>query len=478
MCKKLHRYACASTERAAERLTRTLTRTLKSPRKWRAIGKQLPGLIAAVLTLSQMLATPAARAEGEASPTPLGDRASLEDYLRYAALNNAGLEAAFNTWKAALERIPQARALPDPSFTYAYYVVGSQRQQFGVAQMFPWFGKLRLQGDAAAEVAAATEQEYDKAKLALFYRVKAAYHEYWYLAQAIEVTEQHLALVVNLESVARTRLKAGVAPNSTVLQAQVELGKLNDKLRTLESLRQPLVSKLNAALGRPTHLPLPWPRALPKCETSFTDEQVQGWFRTSNPDLRRLGHLAAKAEADIGLAKKNFYPDITLGVDYMQTDEATMPNIRDSGKDPIMALVTINVPLWYGKYRAAEREARFMKATLDADLEDTGQRLAADLELTLYYFRDAERKIAFYGDTLVPKAEQSLKVVQQGFETGSTDFTALIDAQRLLLEFRLAERRAQADRGQRLAEIEMIVNRDLSANADETMESEVRHPSD
>ena len=50
------------------------------------------------------------------------DSASLDYFLRSAALNNPGLEAAFNRWKAALERVPQSRALPDPKFTYAYFI--------------------------------------------------------------------------------------------------------------------------------------------------------------------------------------------------------------------------------------------------------------------------------------------------------------------------------------------------------------------
>jgi len=391
---------------------------------------------------------------------------SLDDYLRYAALNNAGLEAAFNGWKAALERIPQVNSLPDPRFNYTYFVeevetrVGPQRQKFGIMQMFPWFGKLRLRGNAAGEAAAAAQQEYEKTKLALFYRVRAAYHEYWYLAQAIAVTKEHTRLVANMEGVARTRFKAGAAPNSAVIQAQVELGKLDDRLRSLETLREPIVARLNAALNRPTRLPLPWPRSLPESAASFTDEQAMQWLSESNPELRRLEHLVAKEETGISLAAKDYYPDISLGVDYVETGDALNPDTADSGKDPVMAMVSINLPIWHGKYRAAEREARLRKTAAESSREDTGRRLEADLKLALYQFRDAERKLDLYGDTLVPKAEQSLAVAQQGFEAGSTDFIALIDAERLLLEFRLAERRAEADRGRRLAEIEMLTGKD------------------
>ena len=79
--------------------------------------------------------------------TPPGEGQSLDpnstlpNYLVYAALNSPGLEAAFNRWKAALERIPQARALSDPRFSYRYFIkevetrVGPQRQAFELAAL-------------------------------------------------------------------------------------------------------------------------------------------------------------------------------------------------------------------------------------------------------------------------------------------------------------------------------------------------------
>ncbi len=84
---------------------------------------------------------------------------TLADYLRYAALNNPGLEAAFERWQAELEKVPQVRALPDPILTYAHFIeevetrVGPQESKLSLLQKFPWFGKRRLRGEAACEFA-------------------------------------------------------------------------------------------------------------------------------------------------------------------------------------------------------------------------------------------------------------------------------------------------------------------------------------
>lgn len=145
------------------------------------------------------------------------------------------------------------------------------------------------------------------------------------------------------------------------------------------------------------------------------------------------------------------------------TDPALMPGTRDSGKDPVMAGFSINLPIWVGKYRAGMREAQARYEAALKTRSDRANTLSADLKLALFNYQDASRKIALYRDALIPKADQTLKVTQRAFEAGRLDFLALIDAQRVLLEFQLIYERALADHAQRLAELEMLLGRSLSA---------------
>ena len=138
---------------------------------------------------------------------------TLADYLRYASLNNAELKAKFEEWKAALEQIPQAKALDDPRFTYGYFIeevetrVGPQRQKFGIMQVFPWFGKIEARTDIASAKAKAARQRYETTKLKLFRQVKAAFYEFAYLATAIDIAKQNLELLQHFEEVARTKYR-------------------------------------------------------------------------------------------------------------------------------------------------------------------------------------------------------------------------------------------------------------------------------
>jgi len=398
----------------------------------------------------------------------LPEGAGLRDYLVYAALNNPGLEASFDRWKAALERVPQVKSLPDPRFTYRLFIeqvetrVGAQRQGFGLSQTLPWFGKLALRGDAAAEAARAERQRFEADKLELFYRVKDAYFEYYFLWRAIGIVKENIQLLKQIERVARTRYKVAAASHPSVIRAQVELGKLDDRLRSLEDLRGPIAARLNAAMNRPAGAPVPWPKAIQDRPVSVTDGQLLGWLRESNPQLQAMDYEIAASKHKIELAKKDYYPDVTVGLDYIDTATSVGGmNPGDDGKDPIVGMISINLPIWREKLAAAVRETRFRHRAAARAKTQKANSLSAALKLVVYRFRDAERKIDLYRDTLLPKARQSVSATQTSFSAGKATFTDLIDAERIFLEFALAYERALADRAQRLGELEMLVGKEI-----------------
>ena len=441
--------------------------------------------------------------------------ATLADYLAYAALNNPGLEAAFNRWKAALQRVPQEKSLPDPRFTYRYFIrevetrVGPQQQGVGLSQMFPWFGKLELRGSVAAEAAEAARQRYENEKFKLFFEVKDAFYEYYYLGRAIDVVRENLELVEYLESVAQARYKTASAGHPDVIRAQVEMGKLEDQLNSLRDLLVPVVARLNAALNRPTNTKLPLPQSIPDEYVNITDEDVLKRLARNSPVLRALDHEIERARHAVALAKKNYYPDFTLGVDYTDVGSAARskpqgfsnpaalrsasrmaggigdlidayaigkslsPGSRpgDSGQDVWMVSLSMNVPIWRAKYAAAEREARARYlAALSARAQQENS-LTATTQRTLFEHRDAERKIALYRDVLIPKAKESIGSTETAFRVGSASFLDLVDAERSLLEFELSFERALANRAQRLAELEMLVGGTLSHGTEGTSQS-------
>lgn len=402
-----------------------------------------------------------------AQPEDFSENSTVSDYLEYAALNNPGLESAFNNWKAELERVVQVKTLPDPKFTYAYYIeqvetrVGPQEQRLALSQTFPWFSKLSLEGNAAAETANVAKAQYDAARSELFYRVKVAFCEYYFLGRALAVTGEHFEIMKSIEGVARIGYQTGLVENGDLIKAQVELGRLEDRLSTLRDLRSPYSARLRAAAGLPPDgEPLPFPGSLDAEGREFSDEELVEWLRQSNPELKAINSKAAAQGARLSLAGKDWYPDVTLGVEYIVTGEADM-DVEDSGKDPVIAMATINLPIWWKKYQAREAEYEYRQEAVTSQKADRENLLIAELKNASFNYRDAGRKIDFYGNALIPKSRQALAATLKSFAAGRQNFIDVAYAEQTLLDFELEYERARADRAIHLAAIEMLVGREL-----------------
>jgi len=169
---------------------------------------------------------------------------TLDDYLAFAALKSPSLRRAFYYWKATLEKTGYAGALPDPMITYGHFIenvetrVGPQNRKFSIKQSFPWFGTLGSRNDIANEVANATFRKYQAEKLKLFYSVRTAYYDLYYLGRDIAITKDNFELLKYWESVARTKYKVALRKHPDIIKVQVELGKLEDRLSSI-CRRQP-----------------------------------------------------------------------------------------------------------------------------------------------------------------------------------------------------------------------------------------------
>ncbi len=397
-----------------------------------------------------------ARAAAE-PPTDANTPQTLTEYLQYAAMHNAGLKAAFEEWKAAMEQIPQAKALPDPKFTYGYYSEQIQtRQQAGVMQMFPWFGKVAARTDAATAATRAAQSRYEARKVQVFSEVKQAFYEYAYLAGATRVTRENLALMQHFEEVVRTKHLAAAATHPDISRAQIEVAKLQNEVITLERSRSPTVMRLNAVLNRPSEAPLPWPREEPGRPVKVNRDVLMAAMRERNPELQAMGFDIEQLDKEVDVAKRNFYPDVGVGAEWM-----AMPMSGSSDND-VMVGIELNLPIWRSSYRAGELQARAMARRARYEKKDLENNLAAQVERAVYEFENSERQVKLYDGALVPRTQELIGDSEAAYMAGTIDFLNLISAQQTLLQFRLERERSWADQQQRLAELEMLVGVNLS----------------
>ena len=105
-----------------------------------------------------------------------------------------------------------------------------------------------------------------------------------------------------------------------------------------------MAAKLNSAMNRDEQKDLPWPQEIPSCPGMEDVKELSKWIRRDNPELKIKSMLTKKAADSIDLAKKGYFPDLSLGLEYIETKHASMSRVRDSGKDPWIASISLTLP--------------------------------------------------------------------------------------------------------------------------------------
>ncbi len=406
---------------------------------------------------------------------------SPESYVRYALFNSPVVEQAYQKWRAASQRLPQVKAMPDPRLNIGFFLnevetrVGPQQARIGIQQTFPWIGKLRDREDAAAKGALAAWYQYQEAQLRVTEQVMIALHNLAYLDEAIRITEENYALIVSFEEVVRARYRVGAGSHPELIRIQVAMGQLEDRVLGLKALRPAYVASLNAVLDRHPEADVPVGIKLANAVVSDGANQIAQMAHEWNPMLHSISQQIEQARMQTQVARKDGYPDFTVGIDYTITDEARDTLTPESGDDPIMLGFGINLPIWREKYDAKVRESIARRLSVSREFDAQTNTISAQVYQVWFEHTDADRRVRLYEQSLIPKAQESLAASLAGFRTGDQEFLDLLDTERTLLEFSIAAQRARADRGKALATLNRLVGRAVPTIIAPTADSSPNH---
>jgi len=268
-------------------------------------------------------------------------------------------------------------------------------------------------------------------------------------------------LLQHFEEVTRTKYRTATAIHPDIIRVQVELAKLEDILKSLEQLREPTVAKLNSVLNRSIDAELVWPEKSQPPDVQLDRKLIIQALKRANPELAELSWEIQAAKSNVKLAKKKFYPDIGVGLDWIQTDGAVSPGVRGSGDDPVILMFSMNIPLWQDSYKAAEQQAKANVRKIQGQRADIENKILSRAFEVLYDIEDSQRKTRLYGDVLISKAQELVQASETAYQAGTIDFLSLIDAQRMLLKYELDYERAVTNNQQKIAELEMLVGTEL-----------------
>jgi outer membrane protein TolC len=398
-----------------------------------------------------------------ASPADVFVGTTLESYLNRANEANPELLAFEDRYEAAMQRVSQAGVLPDPRIQVTHFVeavqtrTGTQENAIVLSQMLPWFGQLGSQKDVASAEAEALWFASQDRQLGLMRKVSEAYFEYGYTARMIQLTRENLTLLRQLEPVVEERVRAGGDLNP-LLRLKVEIGKSDDRVRSLEQMRLGQSARLAGMLALPPDNVLPWPDWAAPQVTRLDRASLVDSVKTNSPALAMLDRKVASAESRRELARLEGRPDFTVGMNYIQLDSYPGSTVADAGRDPWGVMVGVNIPIWAGRNKAARVEAEFAQSAAENERRDRENMLLAELSAALAALDDANRRLTLYGDELLDLARQAVEITQSSYEGGRATILEVIDSERSLLELEIQFWRAAADAWQQRVAIQAIAN--------------------
>ncbi len=390
---------------------------------------------------------------------------SLAGYDRYALAHSPAVRASYDDWRAATERISLARRLPEPTFTYAYFVqsvetrVGPQRHRFSIQQAFPWPTKLSAGADAASYAARSAERRADATALVVTRRVADAYWKVWLVQRTRTVVKKQQSILQQLAGAVRARVVVGGATVADLAQVQLGISRVADSLAGLDEIERSASADLVAATGAPAGTATPVADADPPLQLPVEDEKSLRSAALAHPRVRAIDLMAKADDERARSAGADRYPGFVLGADYIETGPARMAGQADSGKDAVIVMLGLKLPLWGGTYGAEEAEAEADAAASRARESAARDDAVAELEKALSDVRDAARRIKLYREALVPQAQTVYASLATNYQTDHGNLASVLIGERDLLDLELSLLRARATHARAWARLEEIVGR-------------------
>ncbi|MFH1017755.1 MAG: TolC family protein [Pseudomonadota bacterium] len=392
--------------------------------------------------------------------------ATLNEVLALAKVRNPEIASAERAWSAARARISVARGIPDLEFGVEYEGINRNTFNFGsamdtwyrVGQTIPFPSKLFYKSRAASFAARTQEEAYHTVERDVLARVKESYYALMFANRSVQISKENVEILLKFARIAANRYAVGKASQSDVLRAQVELSKANNLLITGEQELLSVQSRLNSLLDRKPPEPfgeLEEPVVFP---VSKTYEQWEAIALEKRPEIRGARHEVEKTTAEVGAMKSEYLPDLTIEYGWRNYGEKVQPQPQNDSS----VLFKLNVPLWFWRQRGQVSAARGEQQRANETLRSTQATTRSDVREFMVHVDTAQRLVELYRTTLLPQAEQSLRVAEAAYQSDRIDFLNLLDSDRTLVEFRLEYFRNLAEYGKNTAHLERVLGVDLA----------------
>ncbi|MBL4747048.1 MAG: TolC family protein [Flavobacteriaceae bacterium] len=363
---------------------------------------------------------------------------NLNDYLSEAAANNPELKGFQYKYESALEKVTEVGSVPNTSIGIGYFVqtpetrVGSQRAKLSIAQKLPWFGTLEAKKESATFKAAAQSNMFDFIKRKLFLEVKTIYFELFELKATKAILNENIEIMKTFEELALIELENSRSTMVDVLKIRMEKNELFSTLHKVEENTIAKTTAFNLLLNRAENTEVNIIENIVLEDTMIFNKASI----TDNPKVLQLNNLENALEKAVLAVKKEGLPMIGLKLDYVVVDKREMTNLIDNGKDIIMPMVTVSIPLFSKKYSSKQKQLRLDQKAIATNKSNTINQLNTIFSKASRGISNSKIAIKTQIEN-ISEADRAKEVLFAAYETSKIDFEQLLEIQQLKLKFQL-----------------------------------------
>ncbi|MFV0573117.1 MAG: TolC family protein [Xanthomarina gelatinilytica] len=364
---------------------------------------------------------------------------NLQEYIDLAVENNPEIQKFELQYKRVSEKVNEVNTIPNTEFGVGYFVsepetrTGAQRFKVSAKQMLPWFGTITSREDYVTALADAKYEDIVIAKRKLMASVSQSYYNLYANQAKQQVLYDNIKLLKTYETMALTSVEVGKASAVDVLRLQM---RQNDLQQLKDVLQQQFLAEqtnFNNLLNRENTIEVLVVDSLtiPIEDFEFNTENL-----SIHPELVKFDKLYQSVEKSELLNQKESSPMIGFGLDYINVEERADMNFSDNGKDILMPMVSLSIPIFNKKYKSVTKQNKLEQQEINFQKQERLNSLKTVLGKAIN-----DRISARISNNTATKNLQQAKDAEQilikSYETGTIDFNDVLDIQELQLKFQI-----------------------------------------
>ena len=363
----------------------------------------------------------------------------LDILIDEALTNNPEIQTFELKYQVAKEKVNEANTLPNTQLGVGYFVsepetrTGAQRFKISAKQMLPSFGAITARENYINSLADAVYEDITIVKRKLVASVSQSYYNLYAIKEKQVVLDENIKLLKTYEELALTSVEVGKASAVDVLRLQMRQNELEQLKQILEQNYLAELTTFNNLLNRDKNTEVIIANGL---VMPLEGELINSDNLALHPELLKYDKLYTSVEQSELLNQKESNPMLGFGLDYIAVSERPNMDFSDNGKDIVMPMVSVSIPIFNNKYKSKSKQNELKQQEILVQKESRLNTLETLLDKAIKNSNSARISYETQAKNL-KQAKDAEAILVKSYETGTIDFNDVLDVQELQLKFQM-----------------------------------------